>query len=802
MKHDQDRAPAPLQRSPLLPLESFQPAFRRTTIASAVVGSAMAIGTVAHAQDSNPQGNVTTLSPVQVQGQAPYQATEASSVRMTAPLRDTPRTITVVPEQLIQDRGVSTLADVLRTTPGITLGAGEGGTPTGDRPFIRGYESSNDINIDGVRDYARGYHETFNLEAVEITKGPSSAYGGRGTGGNINLQTKQPKNFDFAEVRAGFGNADQWSTTLDGNVVVSDLVAMRLNVMKMGGKTPGRDYVTIDRFGIAPSITFGMGKPTRATFSYSMVKNNDMPDQGFPFSNDAHPEINRPIKGLNRSNFYGRRYTDFRDSWSKQGTLLLEHDFDNDWHVRNLTRHSETLNHYLMGRPTYDHCATPTNGTTNPRQTQPICDPLDPRAEYTSGTRLRWRGTKALVNQTDLTGTFMTGSVKHTFDLGLELGYDKIYDRNMQFSQGAGIADERNSLYNPDSGRRYNFGIDYSRKLLIAKVDTRSLYLFDTIDINEQWLVNLGLRYEHYKITNHTYQGNIRANPARGIVADPTRAITNPNSTGTFTRSDNMFNYQLGLVYKPAPNGSVYLSYATSSNPSGENVGQGGGADGDAASNNITGNGRDQMKPEKSRSIELGTKWDVFDNRLSLTASIFETKKTDARSRDPLTGNVTLDGNNRVRGLELGASGSITPQWDIWAGFTYLDAKMSKYQSGGDISANPPVPPTDYSGNRMKFIPKTSASLWTTYKVIPALTVGGGVTYMGMRYANDDNTYELPSYRRYDLMAKYEINKNFAVQLNANNITDTELYDASHVGIFYNVGPGRSYMLTATYRYE
>jgi len=173
-------------------------------------------------------------------------------------------------------------------------------------------------------------------------------------------------------------------------------------------------------------------------------------------------------------------------------------------------------------------------------------------------------------------------------------------------------------------------------------------------------------------------------------------------------------------------------------------------------------------------------------------------------ARDPLTNQVTLDGNNRVRGLELGVSGSITPQWDIWAGYTYLDAKMTKYSSGSTQPTNNNLDPayTNYSGNRMKFIPKQSASLWTTYKVIPNLTLGGGVTVMGMRYANDANTYELPSYRRYDLMAKYEINKNFALQLNVNNVTDTELYDSSHVGIFYNVGPGRSYMLTASYRYE
>jgi len=806
MKHLQKH---PGTRSTLLPLENFQPTFTRAAIASAVVGSAMAIGPMAHAQTQaqNSTDAVTTLAPVQVQGQAPYQASEASSIRMTAPLLDTPRTVTVVPEQLIRDRGISTLADVLRTTPGITLGAGEGGTPTGDRPFVRGYESSNDTTIDGVRDYARGYHETFNLEAVEIVKGPSSAYGGRGgTGGSINLQSKRPTNHDFVAVTLGAGNADQWTGTLDGNIVLHNSIALRLNVMKMGGKTPGRDHVEIDRFGFAPSLTIGMNKDTRATLSYSLVRNNDTPDQGLPFSSDyknTHPEYKRPPK-VRRENFYGRQHVDFRESWAKHSTVLLEHDFSDTLHVRNLTRYSETLNHYFMGRPTFDHCSAilpatpsgtglppplPASARANPIYGTSICDPNSSNATYRSGTRLRWRSTTAFVNQTDLTGEFHTGSVKHSFDFGAEFGKDRIYSRRMT---ATGITDDDGGhwdassgawvwvpgvwygLHNPVTNLNYSYNISYGNKLPDGTIESRSVFFFDTMEITERFFVNAGLRAEKYKVFQY-------------------RAQNGQNRS----RSDNLFNYQLGLVYKPASNGSLYLSYATSSNPAAENLGQGGGADGDAGGNNLGGtatNGgrRDQLKPEKSRSIELGTKWDVFDERLSLTAAIFETKKTDARSRDPLTNLVTLDGNNRVRGLELGVSGSITPRWDVWAGYTYLDPEMTKYRSGS----------TDYSGNRMKFIPKQSGSVWTTYKVIPQLTLGGGVTVMGMRYANDANTYELPSYRRVDLMAKYEINKNFTLQLNANNITNTELYDSSHVGLFYNVGPGRSYMLTASYRYE
>jgi len=720
-----------------------------------VVAVACSAGAV-HAQTTPDTANeqIRTLETVEATGDAPYKASEASNVKLTAPLRDTPQTVVVIPGQLIQDRGLSSLADVLRTTPGITLGAGEGGTPTGDRPFVRGYEASNDMTIDGIRDFARGYHETFNLEAVEIIKGPSSAYGGRGgTGGGINMQTKTPKAYDFAEVNIGIGNDDQWTTTVDGNLALSPRIAMRLNVMKMGGKTPGRDWVGIDRLGVAPAIAFGLGTPTRLTLQYSLVRNEDTPDQGFPFSNDAHPEIKRPF-GLDRNTFYGRRHADFRTGWAKLSTVLFEHDFSNDLKLRNITRHTDTLNKYLMGRPTYDNCRA---GNTTPQ-----CDPLNPAAQYTSGTRLRWRGTDGLVNQTDLSGTFATGSVVHSFASGLEFGRDRLYDRSMS---ATGLPNEIDSLWNPRTPhKRFDFSITYGPKVQVAEIETKSVYVFDTMTLNEHFLINTGLRFEKYKVT------------------DPTRPLE---------RKDDLFNYQIGLVWKPAQHGSVYLNYSTSSNPAGENIGQGGGADGVAAGNGLT-QGRDQLKPEKSRSIELGTKWDVLDENLSLTAAVFETKKTDARSTDPVSGLTTLDGNNRVRGLELGVNGAMTDKWDMWAGYTYMDHEMTHYRSGS----------SDYSGNHMKFIPKHSASLWTTYKPVDKASIGGGATFMGMRYANDANTYELPSYLRFDVMAKYEFNDSFYLQLNVNNITDTELYDSSHVGLFYNVGPGRSYMLTLNYRYH
>ncbi|MDO5290242.1 MAG: TonB-dependent siderophore receptor [Pseudomonadota bacterium] len=759
---------------PLLPADTFAPAFAlpcetsgrlpRAALLGAVVGGALGLAPLAQAQQSpsapiaqaqapsQPQAD-TTLAPVTVTGEqesGSYQApAAASSPKFTAPLLDTPKSVTVVPQELMQDRGATSLQDVLRTTPGITLGAGEGGTPNGDRPFVRGYEASTDIFVDGLRDYARGSHETFNLETVEIIKGPSSAYTGRGgTGGSINLKTKEPKRQRFVEASAGFGNASQWRTTLDGNLPFGETGAVRLNLMKMGGNVPGRGGVDIDRWGVAPSVAIGLGTPTRLTLSYAHIQNDDMPDQGIPFSNAARPDRTTP-PNVDRDNFYGRLNTDFRENHFKTGTLKFEHDFSSALKLRNVTRHVETLNHYLLSRPSFDNCtATDTNTPAA------SCYTEGPDAQFTRGSRAWWRSSRSLINQTDLQGEFTLAGLKNRYSAGLEFSQEKIYNRDISGTPRT----VRDSLYHPNPHRDYSYALEYGPYTPAGRIRTTSAYVMNTLEFNPQWQLNTGLRRDIFRVTNYTD-----------------------------SRTDAFWNYQLGVVYKPVEYGSVYLSFGTSSNPAGENLGQGGGADGVAGAAQIR-----NVKPERSRSWELGTKWDVLNQRLSLTAAIFETRKTDARSTDPLTGEVTLGGNNRVRGLELGASGSITPQWNLWAGYTYLDPKVIRYRSGNNV----------FDGNQIKFIAKHSASLWTTYKVLPNLTVGGGATYMGMRYANDANSLKLPSWVRWDAMARYDVNRQLSVQLNLNNIGNKPLYDASHVGLFASVAPGRSVMLTANYRFD
>ncbi|AZL68975.1 TonB-dependent siderophore receptor [Pseudomonas oryziphila] len=685
-------------------------------------------------------GSILELDATDVKGvhQAEtFKVDEMSSPKFTAPLREVPKSITIINEALIKERGATSLTDVLRTTPGITLGAGEGGTPLGDRPFIRGFEASTDIQIDGLRDLGRMSHEAFNVESVEIVKGPGSAYNGRGsTGGSINLVSKAAKAEDFIAGSVTMGTDQLWRNTLDINQYLPEQdLAFRLNAMKHEADTPGRDDVEVKRWGIAPTITWGLQGPTRVTASYYHLETDDIPDQGHPISLIT----NKPAD-VDRDNFYGLVDRDFRKTSADLATLLIEHEFTPQLTVRNTLRGGRSMQNYVMSRPVFANVAQEQNGLVG------------------RGFRPRNVVNTSVLNQTDLFGTFHTGGIKHSYSAGLEVSRETITDKDKH----AGNNGRPGNLYNPnphDGGWTLLPGTgEVTSKY---QTEVKSLYAFDTLALHEQWDLNLGLRYDDYDVKNRV--------------------------EGGASSSSELWNYQVGVVFKPMPNGSIYLSYGTSSNPSGENT-QSGGADG-AGAGNLNGN-KANLDPEKSRSVELGTKWDVFNEQLSLTAAVFRTEKTNARVTDPITGLVALDGDQRVTGIEFGVTGRITDDWAVWGGYTYLDAEVVK--SGGDGSND---------GNRSKFIAPNSFSLWSSYDLTDRWTVGAGANYMDQRYMNDANTVSIDDYWRYDAMVAYKVNKNLDLQLNVLNLTDETIYDASHVGLFATVAPGRSAELTANFRF-
>ena len=728
----------------------------------------VAIGTLSAAQmaqaaEEQHTSDAISLGATDITGQADAQAykTDASSSRKyTAPLRETPKSVTVIPQQIIQDTGATSLTDALRTTPGITFGAGEGGNPAADRPIIRGFSAESDVFVDGMRDPAAQSREIFNVESVEVSKGPGSAYTGAGsTGGSLNLITKTAKLGDAYNGGFTWGSDQTKRTTLDINQQMTDTSAFRLNLLKHEANVAGRDDVDVSRWGVAPSFAFGLGTDTRVIVGYYHLKSDDMPDYGIPLAlstGRSQYNVDKPAH-VNESNFYGLNDRDYRKSTNDSGTLRIEHDFND-----NLT----LSNSFRMSRSTLDYI---------------VSNPDDSRGNVANGyvyrsSKSRNSTSKGWVNQTDLSATFNTGFVEHSLNTGIEFSYTDTHNRPYSITPGATgnicnaatlASGDCTTLNNPNPNDAWTGTITDGIAYTDTDTKTSAAYVFDTLKFNEQWSLNLGLRYDDYETKSSGYATAGRNNPV----------------AGTYSRENTseFWNYQVGVVYKPLPNGSIYAAWSTSSNPAGETNGNGGM---ELAANNT------DLEPERNRNYELGTKWDFFNENLSLTAALFRTDKTNARIADPDGSTFqVLGGKQRVDGIELGYSGNLSSAWKVFGGYTYMRSELLTPSSAAD------------EGNHMPNTPRHSFTFWSTYELMPRLTVGGGASFVDSRFGNEANSVEVPSYWRYDAMASYRLTKNVDLQLNLQNLTDKRYYDQVFSTHYAHVAPGRTALMSANFHF-
>jgi catecholate siderophore receptor len=750
------------RQQPQLPVSS--PRLLASAIGMAITaGSAGHMVFAAEKTDDKAPGNAISLDATSVVGEqddTSYKTDTSASKKYTAPLRETPKSVTVIPQQVIRDTGATSLVDALRTTPGITFGAGEGGNPAGDRPIIRGFNAESDVFVDGMRDPASQSREIFDVESVEISKGPGSAYTGAGsTGGSLNLVSKTAKLGNFYNGGFTWGSDQTKRTTLDLNQQINDTSAFRLNLMKHEANVAGRDGVDVSRWGVAPTFSFGLGTDTRVTVGYYHVETDDMPDYGVPLTlspNRSKYHVDKPAN-VNKDNFYGLTGRDYRQTENDSGTIKIEHDLNDDLTVSNSFR---------MSRSTLDYIVT---------------NPDDSKGNVAKGSvyrsaKSRNSTSSGWVNQTDLSAKFNTGAIEHSLVTGLEFSYQDTHNRPyILTSTAAGTTCNRalfnsgdcTNLYKPTPGDNWAGTITDSNAFTDTDTKTAAAYVFDTLKFNEQWSLNLGLRYDNYQTESSGY-----ANAGR------------TTSAGSFSRENttDLLNYQIGVVYNPLPNGSVYAAYSTSSNPAGETSGNG--------SLELAANNSD-LDPEKNRNYEIGTKWDFFGDDLSLTAALFRTEKTNARIDDP-DGATTqvLDGEQTVNGLELTYTGKLTRNWKVFGGYTYMDSEVVKTTLAAD------------KGNHMPSTPRNNFTLWSTYDLIPEkLTVGGGATFVDSQFGNVANSVEIPSYWRYDAMASYALTKNVDLQLNVQNLTDKRYFDQVFQTHYAHVAAGRTALLSANFHF-
>jgi catecholate siderophore receptor len=736
--------------------------------------------TAAHAAPDNViDQNIPT---VQVNGAHGPTGPVSANDKFTAPLLDTPKSVTVVSADVISQTGAVSLTDALRTVPGITIGAAEGGNPVGDNLFIRGYNAQTDTYIDGIRDAGSQSREVFNLEQVEVVKGPNSAYGGRSSaGGGVNLVSKTAQPYDFNSASVGIGSARYRRITGDLNRAIGNNSAVRLNVMAHENDVAGRKVVGGNRWGVAPTVTFGLSGPDRAIVSLYHLTSHEIPDTGIPFNNPitTGPNVSKNGNGspfaVDRETFYGLANRDFRNTKSDVGTVDLRHEFSPTLALRNVTRYGKSQNDYVWTQPDDSKGNTVLYGTVWRR------------------ANTRATETATFANVTSLSGELTAAGMKHSFNAGVEFDRETTERAPYVFTPGtnnfvtgtstcpnSGAATLYNctTLVNPNPYDPWVTTRSLSTAVTHVKTRTKAAYAFDTIEINPQWLLNLGLRRDDFDSTQNTAAGIVNGVPA---------AATQAAIDTAFTSS------QAGIVYKPSKNGSIYLSYASSATPPGNDGGDGLDALTAAVQN---------LQPQRSRNLELGTKWDLLPGgRLSVTGALFKSTMSNARVTAP-DGTSQNVGRKEIQGVELGFSGKLNSDWTLFGGYTFLDAEIADngYVNTG-TTASPVWSRSPFNGNRFPTTPKHSATLWTSYAFTKDFNAGFGVRTMSKVYANVNNNKWVPGYARFDAMASYNVNKDIALQLNLQNLTDKLYFDKASSPHYAGVAPGRSATLTANFKF-
>lgn len=683
-----------------------------------------------HAENKDPLALPAT-SVTGAYEQQSYKASESkSALKIDAPLRDIPQTVNVVPESVIKDQGAQSMEDVLKNVPGVGLSNGDGQR---DQVTIRGFSAIGDMYIDGVRDDALYFRDLSNIERVEVIKGPAAVLYGRGSsGGLINSISKKPGFAPKQEVGVSFDSEGKRRTQFDsGWADPQGNQAYRITGAFEDSDT-FRDDGYIDRKAIAPSAYFKLSDDLELNLGATYLYDKRLIDFGIPALG------NRPVDVSRDKRFgSGNASQDYARSEVFSFTASLDYRINDALTLTNTSRYYR----YDLDRNNTLADSSPTRFVTAP----------DGELLVKLNRGNVARDESGVFNQTELKQQAQLAGMQHNLLYGVEVGFQDKYQRVYSQNNVARVPVYRDALVAvPEHAANLSSeGTNYQQ--------TSGFYVQDLIELTSQWKALLGVRYD---IFGQEY------NDARVQNVD-------------LDRTDKTWSPRAGLVYQPDQVQSYYVSVSRSYQPSGEVF---------AVSPTNAG-----LEPEETTNYEVGAKWDLLDSRLSLTAAVFRLERTNMKTADPSNPNLTiLAGEQRTDGFEATLSGQLSDKWQIYAGYAYLDAEITKSNSKTNGVANEGQVPT--------LTPRNSANVWLVRTLTPEWRVAAGANYVDERYTALDNNVVMPGYTTFDAALLYSV-QHWDAALRLKNAFDRDYYASAH-GSVDLITPGAPRTLEASVNYR
>ena len=649
------------------------------------------------------------------------QSNEINSVKTPTPIIDVPQSLTITTEQEVLDRGFSSIGQIIDYTPGVNTSQGEGHR---DSIVFRGVRSTADFFIDGARDDVQYYRSLYNIDQIEILRGPNALLFGRGgAGGVLNRVTKKGVlGQTFAGGQIAVDTFGEYSIQADINLSTSDTAAFRLNAM-YEDLNNHRDFYDGERLGINPTARFTVGENTTIDLAYEYANHDRFIDRGIPTGTDG-----RPVEEFEDITF-GDPELNFNDLEAHILRANLQHKFaENFKGVFNAfygDYDKVYSNFYASG---YDQANSPSVVTTD---------------GYIDTTQR-----ENLILSANFIGEFETGSIGHTVLFGAEYintssdqdrlnpVWDQTNDDNEVFSIQRPL-NLRGGVGVNAAGNATTVAFSDLNDFTQVDIDVVSLYLQNEIELTDWLHVVIGGRFDSFDIE-----------------------VFNVPAAELRTRKDEEFSPRGGLIFKPIENLSIYASYSESFLPrSGEQFA------------NINGN-NNALDPDKFTNLEAGVKWDFADS-MSFTAAVFEIEQSSPQpnDNDPATLDVV---DSEIQGFELQLTGEVMPGWTVSAGYSYLDGEQ--------------VNRTGPTGLRPRELPENMFSIWNQVEVTDRFGVGVGLTHQGESFINNGNSAVLPAYTRIDAAAFYDVSDNLRLQVNIENVTDTLYFPNSHATHQASVG--------------